>query len=93
MNRWDLLGLTMSAGELGVGSPGSYSGTNTQESMYGSNGLGTGNDFGGGGDGFFDTALDKVKEVVGSLLPGIKIKLSGLSKTCDILKDSDSKEN
>ena len=33
-----------SAGELGIGNPGSYGGTNTQKSMYGSNGLGTGND-------------------------------------------------
>ncbi|MCF6186466.1 MAG: hypothetical protein L3J49_03180 [Desulfobulbaceae bacterium] len=33
----------LSAGEAGVGNPGSYGGENTDESMHGSNGLGTGN--------------------------------------------------
>lgn len=30
---------------MGVGNPGSYGGENTQESMYGDNGLGTGSDY------------------------------------------------
>ena len=37
------LGLVLSAGEAGVGNPGSYGGVNTDESMYGSNERGTGN--------------------------------------------------
>ena len=70
VNWVDLLGLTMSAGELGTGNPGSYGGTNTQESMYGSNGLGTGNDFGGGGEegGFWSGIRDYLAKINASYL-------------------------
>lgn len=46
VNFWDWLGLTLSAGEAGVGNPGSYGGENTPDSMGGTNGLGTGNTHG-----------------------------------------------
>ena len=46
VNFWDWLGLTLSAGEAGVGNPGSYGGENTSESMGGTNGAGTGNSHG-----------------------------------------------
>jgi hypothetical protein len=49
VNYVDWLGLVKSAGELGIGNPGSYGGENTHDSMYGSNRRGTGNDFDGDG--------------------------------------------
>jgi hypothetical protein len=54
VNLTDLLGLTMSAGELGIGNPGSYGGENTGASMYGDTDRGdsydNGNYYGVNGD-------------------------------------------
>ncbi len=50
VNLVDPLGLIMSAGELGIGNPGSYGSYNTNDSMYGSNGTGTNNDWYGRDD-------------------------------------------
>jgi len=58
VNLIDVLGLTKSAGEMGTGNPGSYGGENTQESMYGGNGLGTGNDWGSDSGGLLGTMVD-----------------------------------
>jgi RHS repeat-associated protein len=62
-NRIDFLGLTQSAGELGVGNPGSYGGENTSESMYGDNGLGTGNGWGDDSNGFIGSLFDILEKI------------------------------
>ncbi|SDP86911.1 RHS repeat-associated core domain-containing protein, partial [Desulforhopalus singaporensis] len=88
INKVDYFGLyhgdepdTPSAGELGVGNPGSYGGENTQESMYGDNGYGTGNDpdneygtnYGAVGVGAFSirTFLGLTLKFIGTLRIGI----------------------
>jgi RHS repeat-associated protein len=83
VNFVDWLGLVQSAGELGIGNPGSYGGTNTHDSMYGSNGRGTGND-----GGFWDSFLNGVSDVfgaIGRISSGIKKTASKAVKALQIV--------
>lgn len=60
VNFWDWLGLTLSAGEAGVGNPGSYGGENTPDSMGGTNGAGTGNSHGSENENSSTTSFSSV---------------------------------